>query len=94
MSTSNAGLFDSFVSTVATLTAVVVVPTPPLAPTNAKTGPPATGARCPSSRVIAASNSACFSGWTTYSLTPARIPSSISAGSSAAASSTTLVAGC
>ena len=53
---------ESFASAVATLTAVVVVPTPPLAPTKAKTGPPTALDRCPSKRVIAASTSACRSG--------------------------------
>ena len=57
-------------------------------------GPPLTWVRWPSSRAIAASNSACWSGSAMYSLTPARIPSSISAGSSAEARSTTFVDGC
>ena len=81
--TSSVGPFPSFVSAVATLTAVVVVPTPPLAPMNANTDPAAACTRCPSSRAIAASNSACFSGCEMYSVTPARIPSSINAGSNA-----------
>ncbi len=69
--------------------------TPPFAPTKAKTGPPATW-RCAdrARRVIAASKSACRSGSARTSVTPARIPSSINAGSSEEASSMTLVAGC
>ena len=50
-----------FASTVAILTAIVVVPTPPLAPTKAKTGRQDLRA-LPSRRLIAASTSVGRSG--------------------------------
>ena len=81
-------------SAVATLVATVVVPTPPLAPMNAKTSPIVLGACAVVTRPTAALSSGAVTGAVRNSVTPARIASSISAGSSAAATSTTPVAGC
>ena len=80
-------------SAVATLTAMVVAPTPPFAPTKAKVSPCTAGARLPTSRLMAACSSGTDNGSVTNSLTPARIASSISAGSSFAATSSTPVVG-
>ena len=91
---SSARPADSFASDVATLTAIVVVPTPPLAPTNANTAPAAAIVRCPRRRFTAALNSACASGSAMHSFTPARIASSISAGSIVDAIRITLIEGC
>ena len=71
----------SCASACARLTAIVVAPTPPLAPTIAKTLPPL-GAACCSRRLIADSTLSCVTGSGTHSFTPARIASSINAGSS------------
>ena len=81
-------------SSVATFTAAVVVPTPPLAPTNAKTLPAAVGVRCDSSLRTAVSSSVADSGSATHSFTPARIASSTTAGSSDDTTSSTGVDGC
>ena len=73
----------AFASDVATLTATVVAPTPPLAPMIAKTSPRVAGhqiAHEPLDRRLKLGDSAI--GWVTHSLTPARIASSIKAGSS------------
>jgi len=80
---------------VATLTATVVVPTPPLAPTNANTSAFTAGAgRCAISRAMAASSSAADTGSVTNSFTPERMASSSSDGSSRDATMTTPVVGC
>jgi hypothetical protein len=74
----------------------VVVPTPPLAPMNAKTWPPdaTTGRLWARSRVTAVSTSAACSGSATHSLTPARIASRTIVDSSVDVTSRTGVVGC
>ena len=65
------------------MTATVVAPTPPFAPTNANTWPVAAGVigRCAFSLEMAAPISVTLTGSVTTSFTPARIASSSSAGS-------------
>jgi hypothetical protein len=72
----------SALSAVAMLTAVVVAPTPPFAPRKAKTCPGAEEARSERSRVIADWMSPSVTGSARHSLTPARIASRMSEGSS------------
>ncbi len=81
-------------SAVATLTAIVVVPTPPLAPTNAKIWPWTLDGLAELTRSTAAFSSTALIGSETHSVTPARIASSISAGSIRAATMMTPVVGC
>ena len=79
---------------VATFTAIVVVPTPPLAPMNAYTCPWTTAGLDEVTRSSAAFSSVALTGLEIHSLTPARMASSISTGSMRAATMTTPVAGC
>ena len=73
---------SSCASAVATLVATVVVPTPPFAPMKAKTSPLVLGAVDVVTRVTAAERSGAVTGAVRNSVTPARMASSISAGSS------------
>ena len=81
-------------SAVATFTAIVVVPTPPLAPMKANTWPWIDTGRVELTRSMAAVSSGTFSGSASHSLTPARMASSINDGSIRAATITTPVVGC
>ena len=74
--------------------AIVVVPTPPLAPMNANICPWTAVTCADVTRSMAALSSAAVTGLATHSLTPARMASSISAGSSRAATMMTPVVGC
>jgi hypothetical protein len=73
---------------------MVVVPTPPLAPMNAKIWPCTLDGRAELTRSTAAFTSTALSGSETHSVTPARIASSISPGSIRAATIMTPVVGC